>query len=147
MQMLEDMGEDATEIRVIHPSIQVQNAWGRSFHAQVHMICVPHAKMSPGEVQPPVLVRSMVNRVTGEDMLQDVFQRLQPDNTAQDTIIPVEFLLTQTQDREGGASIIPPCAPITVPPPPVIIMPVDAPPAVPSLDTEVNKVSSVTTLY
>ena len=102
--------------------------------------------MSSGEVQPPVLVRSMADGITGEDMLKDVCQRLYPDNTGHDMTIPDEFLLTETQDRESGASIIPPHAPLTVPPPPVIIMP-DAPAAVPSLDTEGNKVSSVTNLY
>ena len=145
--MLEDMGEDATERRVLHPSIQVHKAWGRSVHAEVQLICVPRAIMSSGEVQPPVLVRSMVDGVTGEDMLKHVCERLQPDNTSQDTTIPDEFLLSQTQDRESGASIILPCAPLTVPLPPVIIMPDDAPAAVPSLDTEGNKVSSVTNLY
>ena len=137
--MLEDMGEDATERRVLHPSIQVRNVWGRLVHAEVQLICVPRAIMSSGEVQPPVLVRSMVDGVTGEDMLKDVCERLQPDNTGQDTTIPDEFLLTQTQDRESGASIMLP--------PPVIIMPDDAPAAVLSLDTEGNKVSSVTNLY
>ena len=105
--MLEDIGEDATERRVLHPSIQVWNVWGRSVHAEMQLICVPHAIMLPGEVQRPVLVQSMVDGVTGEEMLQEVCQRFQPDNITQDTTIPDEFLLTQTQDREGGASIIP----------------------------------------
>ena len=91
--MINEMAADARRKAETY-TIRVGNECGRiAFNSQVEIVCIQPHQLAPGERQPNIVVKSLMEAVTGAEVL-DMFQ----DNAKFDPEIASQFPRTQTEE-------------------------------------------------